>query len=490
MRRVHPLLSPLGIGMTILIFLGLGLSFIKDGSAMFSPGDLTAQGLAGVALDGFTSHADFENECKYCHAPLETSQADLCVRCHTSVMEQIVAQAGTHFGLENIQECRVCHPDHKGRDFDPSAAAFTFFDHAQTGFSLIWHQVNYDTTPLDCSDCHTRENGFSLMLETCTDCHAGNDPVFMAQHRQDFGDDCLICHDGSGEMTNFDHNTTRFPLEGVHAQTDCVGCHLDGHFSGTPIACADCHAEPEVHAGLFSQDCAACHTPLDWAALVGMNGALFDHFTQTNFSLNLHLTNFAGGSMGCADCHNSPDDFKVTFELDFCVNCHTQEDAVFMQEHQTQFGLDCLTCHDGVDRMHDFDHARFFILDGAHADITCESCHVDQLFTSTPADCSACHAEPEIHAGYFGLQCENCHSTTAWSPAQMVAHTFPLDHGEQGLIACEVCHVDRYTEYTCYGCHEHQPGEILSKHLEEGISRGELENCIACHATGLHDEAD
>jgi hypothetical protein len=72
----------------------------------------------------------------------------------------------------------------------------------------------------------------------------------------------------------------------------------------------------------------------------------------------------------------------------------------------------------------------------------------------------------------------------------MVAHTFPLDHGEQGLIACEVCHVDRYTEYTCYGCHEHQPGEILSKHLEEGISRGELENCIACHATGLHDEAD
>jgi hypothetical protein len=148
MRRVHPLLSPLGIGMTILIFLGLGFSFIKDGSAMFSPGDLTAQGLAGVALGGFTSHADFENECKYCHAPLETSQADLCIRCHTSVMEQIVAQAGTHFGLENIQECRACHPDHKGRDFDPSAAAFTFFDHAQTGFSLIWHQVNYDAVGL------------------------------------------------------------------------------------------------------------------------------------------------------------------------------------------------------------------------------------------------------------------------------------------------------------------------------------------------------
>jgi len=490
MRRVHSLFSPLGIGMTILIFLGLGFSFIKDGSAMFSPGDLTAQSLTGVTLDGFASHAEFEKNCENCHTPLETTQADLCVRCHTSVLEQILAQAGTHFGLDNVQDCRFCHPDHNGRDYDPTAAAHTLFDHTKTEFSLIWHQVDYDTTPLDCSDCHTRENGFSLMPGICTDCHAGNDPTFMAQHRQDFGDDCLGCHNGLGEIVDFDHMITRFPLEGEHAETDCVDCHLDGKFSDTPIACADCHAEPEVHAEMFSQECATCHTAFDWSDLVGMNGMLFDHFSQTNFSLDRHLSNYAGAQLGCAACHDSPDGFKVTFDLNFCVDCHTQNDAAFMQEHQTQFGLKCLVCHDGVDRMHDFDHAHFFLLDGSHAEIECESCHIDKIFSGTPADCAACHMEPEIHVGYFGLLCENCHSTVAWSPAQMVAHTFPLDHGEQGLIDCEICHVDRYTEYTCYGCHEHQPGEITEEHLDEGISRNELENCAVCHPTGLEDEAD
>jgi hypothetical protein len=173
----------------------------------------------------------------------------------------------------------------------------------------------------------------------------------------------------------------------------------------------------------------------------------------------------------------------------FCVDCHTTEQAAFMSEHRDQFGQDCLACHDGVDRMHDFDHARIFVLDGAHAESECVDCHVDRVFNGTPTECAACHGEPEIHAGVFGLQCENCHSSTAWSPAQMVEHIFPLDHGEQGMVACETCHVERYTAYTCYGCHEHQQGEILSKHLEEGISQAEMADCMACHPDGReHDD--
>ena len=135
----------------------------------------------------------------------------------------------------------------------------------------------------------------------------------------------------------------------------------------------------------------------------------------------------------------------------------------------------CLDCHDGVDRMSDFDHVKVFPLAGSHASSVCETCHVNRrgagrIFKGTPTECTQCHTEPQIHAGFFGLQCEYCHSTDAWVPAQLSQHTFPLSHGEQGVLECQKCHTNSYTTYTCYGCHEHQPGEIEEQHVEDAIS--------------------
>jgi hypothetical protein len=469
--------------------LGLGFSFWQNGSAMFSPGALSAKNATGRQSGGFEAHAAFENECHLCHAPLETIQADLCTRCHTNIMQQVTTGQGTHARISQITECRACHPDHHGRDFDPTAAAFALFDHNQTNFTLTWHQVDYDLAPMTCENCHSQEDGFTLQTIACEDCHANYDPGFMAEHLLEVGDNCLACHDGSGNIANFDHSTTRFPLAGQHTEIQCVGCHTDGQFGTLERDCVACHAEPEIHAGFFSSNCEACHTPVDWSAMASLVGGFFDHFEKTQFSLNRHQQDYAGFVMNCAACHTSPDGLQVTFDLRFCIDCHTAADAAFMDEHQTQFGVDCLSCHDGIDRMNDFDHAQVFPLEGAHLDAECTACHADWVFSGTPVACAACHSEPEIHAGIFGLQCESCHSTTAWSPAQMVEHTFPLDHGEQGLVACETCHVDRYTEYTCYGCHEHQPGEIISEHREEGISEAELADCMACHPDGReHDD--
>jgi len=456
---------------------------------MFNPGDLTAKSSASRILGGFASHVDFENECQYCHAPLETNQADLCVRCHTNIMKQVSDQNGPHAKIKTISDCRVCHPDHRGRDFDPTAAAFDLFDHDRTDFTLIWHQVDFDASSMTCADCHSEEDVSVLLPGACQDCHAGADPDFMAEHIQYFGDDCLACHDGSGNIANFDHDSTQFSLEGMHTQIQCVDCHTTGEFDQIPADCQFCHTEPKIHAGLFSTDCAACHTAIDWAVLTDLDGRSFEHFEQTQFSLSRHLTDYANHLMKCADCHTSPDGLKVTFDLQYCVDCHNTEESFFMDEHQAQFGNDCLDCHDGLDRMHDFDHASVFILDGAHAEVDCVTCHVERVFKDTPTECVACHMEPEIHAGVFGLHCESCHSTAAWSPAQMVEHTFPLDHGEQGIVACETCHVEQYTEYTCYGCHDHQQDKILSEHLEEGISQAELTDCVACHPDGReHDD--
>jgi hypothetical protein len=455
---------------------------------MFSPGKLTSQSKTDVVLGGFSSHADFETACRYCHAPLETIQGDLCIRCHTTISDQIQNEIGTHARIKNIEQCRDCHPDHQGLDFDITQAAFFRFDHSLTRFSLQWHQLDYDMTPFDCSSCHDIENGFVLIDQICEVCHADENSEFIATHLQDFGEDCLSCHDGSGQMTNFDHAKTKFPLEGRHASASCGSCHIDGQFENISLQCAACHLEPPIHTGLFSNDCAACHTADNWSVMASMDGVIFDHFKQFGFSLVRHQTDFTGSLLKCAACHTSEDGLTAAFKMEYCTNCHTSKDPEFMAEHDIQFGTECLSCHDGIDRMAQFDHNRIFILDGKHAEISCESCHFDKVFSGTPTLCVECHVEPEIHVGYFGVQCENCHTAEAWAPAKMQAHTFPLDHGEEGLIPCEVCHVNRYTEYTCYGCHEHQPEEIIDKHQEEDISGPRLEDCAACHATGEEHE--
>jgi hypothetical protein len=285
-------------------------------------------------------------------------------------------------------------------------------------------------------------------------------------------------------MADFDHNLTDFQLLGAHLAASCAACHQENNFEDLSVDCIDCHNEPAAHQGVFPEDCAVCHNPQAWAP-AQLDGAPFDHATQSGFSLARHEQDFAGSSISCASCH--PADVHE-LEPAACVNCHSDHDPAFMDDHIVQFGDSCMDCHDGVDRMHDFDHASVFPLDGRHAEIECAACHVDRVYSGTPQACVDCHAEPEIHAGFFGLECQYCHTSAGWSPARLQNHTFPLDHGGQGEVECQVCHATVYADYTCYGCHEHEPAKIEEKHREEGISMEELSKCITCHPTGREDE--
>jgi hypothetical protein len=207
---------------------------------------------------------------------------------------------------------------------------------------------------------------------------------------------------------------------------------------------------------------------------------LFDH-SQTAFSLAHHTQGYDGQPMQCTACHTGQ---SAAFDTATCATCHSQHAADFTRAHVQQYGADCTQCHDGADRMHAFDHANFFPLDGQHATLACAGCHGDQRYKGTPTTCVGCHADPAIHAGFFGLQCADCHTTTAWTPALLTAHTFPLDHGGQGPIACLTCHTQKYTQSTCYGCHAHQQAQILTSHTRAGISAGQIPNCTACHLSG------
>jgi len=105
-----------------------------------------------------------------------------------------------------------------------------------------------------------------------------------------------------------------------------------------------------------------------------------------------------------------------------------------------------------------------------------------------PHECRACHEEPEVHADRFGLNCSRCHSLQAWTPALLTRHTFSLEHGDQGEISCQTCHVHTYATHTCYECHDHTPEQMRVSHIEEDII--EFDNCAECHPTGQPGEAD
>jgi len=496
MRR-SSFFSPLGLMTSVLLLTGLGMTLWRSGGKAFSPGRLSAMAKPGVTPGGFRSHAEFESECRRCHLPLKTTQDALCLACHDEIGLQISSGARTHGHIRQVGQCAACHSDHKGYDFDPTRSAYAYFDHSATAFSLAWHQVGYDTRPIDCFACHSDGTAFSTTLEGCVSCHATEDFEFIKRHSADFGFGCLLCHDGSDPTSGFDHQATSFPLDGKHVQTACTACHTqvrsaveqasEGEnilqvFRQSPSECTACHQEPALHAEVFPANCESCHATLAWSPAT-LAGRAFDHTAQAGFSLAQHRADFSGQAISCRACH--PADINA-FEVSQCIACHEQEEANpgFMAEHQAQYGSACLDCHDGEDRMRGFRHEDRFPLQGRHAEIACQDCHAGQRYVNTPGECAGCHAEPAVHAGFFGLKCQYCHGVDAWSPARLNVHSFPVRHGDQDGSDCKACHQERYTAYTCYACHQHQPEPIQESHRRVGVTVEALPACADCHPSG------
>ncbi len=286
------------------------------------------------------------------------------------------------------------------------------------------------------------------------------------------------------------------PLGGAEShetiEPECTKCHVP--FRGiTAEKCTACHVnEGEELAGgeglhgklLNGHDCAACHSDHRGRdALISQTDPVGFEHQWTGYSLAAHQTTYQDLPFECRDCHVSE---RFLFEQRTCTDCHAEADADFMEEHLQTYGEDCLECHDGLDTMAKFDHEVAFPLVDGHAGLDCQDCH-QEGFLQTSAKCAACHQEPELHAGKFGPDCEVCHTLVAWTPARLLDHAFPLDHGGEGEVECFTCHELDYVTYTCYGCHDHEPEEMRRVHLEADIR--DIQNCAECHPNGLKDEA-
>lgn len=110
-----------------------------------------------------------------------------------------------------------------------------------------------------------------------------------------------------------------------------------------------------------------------------------------------------------------------------------------------------------------------------------------ETIAEDPHRCVACHEEPAVHADRFGLNCARCHTPEYWKPALLMHHTFLLDHGGEGQISCQTCHVANYYENDCYACHDHTVDDMQTVHESEGIVA--FDNCAVCHPTGIEGEA-
>jgi len=419
---------------------------ITAGGSMFSPGPLSTQ--RGETLGGVTYHAEI-SYCKACHtAPWESAKmADRCAVCHTGVATQMQSVASMHGSMLHDNPdlgCRHCHPDHRGANAPLTELNDAAFPHEAVGYSLKGHQLTALKEPFDCRDCH-REDISQFALAVCEECHRQMDPLFLTAHTISFGSICLDCHDGLDSLvTNFNHNKVTFKTAGKHADVECVLCHVDARrladFESTSQECQSCHRRDDPHDGRFGMECGACYSVDGW--------------TPANFDHALALFQLEGKhvEIECEQCHinnvypGTPSD---------CYSCHRDDD-----EHGGKYGTDCAACHQPADWDDvTFDHNKSnFPLTGAHNGLVCEQCHVSGQFSGLSTDCVACHADPVFHAGMFGLNCAQCHTTDNWFAPYNGPHPGIADEGGSGVnhggVSCRTCHTQTLSAATCGNCHE------------------------------------
>ena len=418
--------------------------------------------------------------CAECHQ--SGQYADLpgiCWNCHESSYNQTTDP--DHVTPQFPHDCTLCHTT---TSYRPST-----FDHQATDFPLTGAHLG-----VTCAQCH--QNGqYTDLPGTCWNCHESSynqttDPDHVTPQ---FPHDCTLCHTTTSyRPSTFDHGEdTSFPLTGAHTTVTCAQCHVNGQYVDLPAACWDCHepdyrdtTNPDHETGQYPQDCAVCHSTIQW------EGAVFNH-DVTGYPLTGAHT-----SVSCAQCHvngqyeGTPSD---------CWSCHQADyQSVTNPNHVTgQYPHDCTTCHTTVT----WDGATFnhnttdFPLTGAHTTVSCALCHVGGVYDGTPTDCYSCHdadyggvVTPDHEGEGYPVSCSMCHTTTAgWNSNWNHASWFPIYTGNHRneWTTCASCHLNNdLTDFSCTHCHEHRQSAMNSEHDDVNGYTWESHACLNCHPDG------
>jgi hypothetical protein len=416
----------------------------------------------GATIDhnqfGFPLNGRHKIKCRSCHGrggrtaakgAAGTTVIRKCADCHP-------AQHPVTFGLN---DCARCHPS--GGSWRGAKV-----NHTKFGFPILGGHKG-----VRCSVCHKKGEKLEYSEGACTSCHRHQNA-----HNGQFTDKpCSDCHvEGGKRKKPWDHNTeTRFPLVGLHAvpkvKSNCAACHPNKLYRTNKTACVDCHQDK--HNGQLGKDCAKCHSVMNPFKQPTIKGIDHGRFPLEGKHLKI----------ACRDCHKDGN-YKLGHKE--CVDCHKKDDV-----HKGKLGDDCGKCHLATKGAPKFRHNRMthFRLTGAHRTVTCAKCHqpksrrapptvaqwkrgrVPPLNREFPVRGTRClHCHFDVHKGYVGKDCEQCHNTTSWKSISgaRARVVFPADHrgawlrrhallpmndGEPGAEDryCAVCHGSP----SCVNCH-------------------------------------
>lgn len=233
--------------------------------------------------------------------------------------------------------------------------------------------------------------------------------------------DCSACHGTAGwREVQFDHDRTRLPLRGRHAELPCHACHASAAQLQRDPSCGACHVD--VHAGRLGPRCERCHDTEAFAT-----GAGAQAHGQTRFPLyGRHAL------VPCDACHRQRADRSFGGLSRRCASCHAQDlvrtHGRSIDHRQAGVSEDCARCHSAVawTRAVLPEHDRCFPLSvGDHRGLACQECHSGpvglavQACATFTADCTRCHGcgrmdrahQSEGVAGYqcAARKCYECH---------------------------------------------------------------------------------
>ena len=240
----------------------------------------------------------------------------------------------------SVEECGLCH----GPQAWIPARIGPRFDHAKSGFAL---EGAHSRTA--CRACHVSLEFSKAKPQTaCVGCH-------QDVHQGELGQDCVRCHTARSFIDRArmarSHNTTRFPLSGVHLAVDCEDCHKptapgSQTFVNLRTGCVACHlndyngtTNPGHAAVGFPTDCVPCHSSVGWrpARVPDHDVDFFPIYSGTH----------RGRWTACSDCHVNASAY-AQFE---CVQCHAHNNsAETASQHSGVAGYTyasqaCYGCH-------------------------------------------------------------------------------------------------------------------------------------------------
>lgn len=160
-----------------------------------------------------------------------------CVDCHKNVHKGFIDEK--YFPEEN---CEICHTTSSWKQVN--------FDHEKTGFKLEGaHSKEL------CGACHYRKNEqgehiqkFSELTNNCSQCHKDS---HAGQFEENGKTDCTQCHGFvDWKDSKYDHNRSRFKLDGQHVNVKCEECHKPIEspkgkyiqYKFKSIECSECHS--------------------------------------------------------------------------------------------------------------------------------------------------------------------------------------------------------------------------------------------------------